>query len=322
MHDPMSEVRQDLVLWSAMRTTLDGVQAIGFPKQDSNLPGSIRIPKFMLSQSGSAFPVDYGNRNQKPLLPGLEGAVRMEVTGLSPSGTRTKNEFAIDDQGRLQPNSNARPLGHVPYEVAIVMEDGTRYSGVVDISRSKTGVSHQGYDTIEGLELTRVPPPPPAQVELGSFYLSQSGQALPIQGEGPIVPNNDGFFQKMVVTGLSPSGTRLENSFDLSPDGRLQSKVASKPLGHVPYEIALIGRDGSRYTAVKDISPSKTGVSHQGYDTISGLVLKRQGPTPDLRSEAPMNSSDAQFMQTGGPTNQRPTLGGSPMFLGVTKRQG
>src|SRR3954469_8908718 len=94
---------------------------------------SVKIPELLLSQSGSIATARDGHK-QQPLVPGLAGQfTALTVTSLSPDGVRTTNSFPIDDKGMLH-WANARPLGDVPYEVALVGKDGARYSAKVDVS--------------------------------------------------------------------------------------------------------------------------------------------------------------------------------------------
>ncbi len=248
----------------------------------------VYLPELLLSQSGSIATAKDGDK-QKPLVPGLAGQFQeLVVTGLSPSGTRFENHFPVDDKGMLH-WAQARPLGHVPYEVTLVGKDGARYSGVVDITPKAVGKSHSGYEVLTDLELSREKPPPPASLQVPELLLSQSGSiatAKDGQRPRPLVPGMNGKLKELVVTGMSPSGTRFENRFPIDANGVLQWNSA-QPLGHVPYRLELHDGEGHTWGANVDISPQKLGKSHAGYEVLNDLrfVLHERPPAaePPLR---------------------------------------
>ncbi|MBN2358947.1 MAG: hypothetical protein JXR83_05805 [Deltaproteobacteria bacterium] len=282
----------------------------------SRPPDAFQAQPFLLSQSGAVQPVGDWPRYQPLLPPGLAGWFdKMEVVALDQGNVHAGNEFKLDDKGVVQARADLRPLGHNPYQITLIGKDGSRYSARVDISPRQTGISHQGYDTISGLRFERERPAPPKEIELAPFLLSQSGTALPA-GEWPryqplLPPGLEGQFEKMEVMALDPGQVHASNVFALDDKGVLQARAGTRPLGHNPYQITLVGRDGSRYSAQVDISPRKTGVSHAGYDTITGLKLALEQETPQPGDQG-MAGLARDFAQSHGTSQKRPSLARSP----------
>jgi hypothetical protein len=274
----------------------------------------VRAQNIMLSLSGAAFPADYDKGNKLPIIPPeLFGYIeKLEVTGLSPSGTRNKNTFEIGADGKLKPGY-AQPLGHVPYELALIGKDGERYTTIVDITPGKIKESSQGYYPLGTLTFERALH---EQFTAGRFMLSQSGSAFPFKygerDQEPFLPNNNGFFESVTVTSLSESRVRTSNTFKLSADGQIQPLASTHPLGHVPYEITLNGKDGSQYTAVVDVSPRKVGKSSQGYFHVEDTVFTRKRTEVDTRTASPLNQADTGFVSSGGGA-PKSEFGNSPL---------
>lgn len=252
------------------------------------LGNQVKIGELLLSQSGSTARARDGHEQQPIAAPGA--FKELVVTGLSPSGTRFENRFPIDERGMLQAGPG-RPLGHVPYEVALIAADGTKYAATVDVTPRKTGVSHSGYDLIKDLTLTKAAPPAPDSFRVTELLLSQSGQiALARDGhkQQPLVPGQEGTFTELSVTGLSPSGTRTTNTYAIGEDGKLQWSLG-QPLGHVPYELTLKDEGGNLFKARVDITPSRIKISHSGYELLQGLKFERVVPQAPADAEGVRN---------------------------------
>jgi hypothetical protein len=299
-----------------MRAQLDGVRpGIGLPTDLNSDPVQIRVSNLMMSQSGAAFPADYDRGNKLPIIPReLFGQIdSLEVTGLSPSGTRFKNTFEIGADGRLMPKASTTPLGHVPYELALIGKDGSRYTTVIDISpKAQGGNTHRGYDPLPALTFT-LEKKPLEQFTAGRFMLSQSGAVFP-QGYGErnqeaFIPNNNGFFTQMIVKSTTSS---TSNTFDIRPDGQVEPKASTHPLGDVPYEITLIGKDGSQYSSPVDVSSRAIGKTTHGYETVADLVFTRRQLEVDTRTEAPLSGADSGFVSSGGGA-PKSSFGSSPL---------
>lgn len=297
---------------------IQNLQAKTEAEQPARLPDAITPKPFLLSQSGKAMPA--GDWPAKPFLPPeLAGQIeKLEVVAMDPAGVHRKNEFSIDDKGTLESTAYANPLGHNPYQLTLVAKDGTRYTADVDISPSKLKVSHSGYETLSGLRFEKEVPPPPAEIELGSFLLSQSGNVVP-EGSWPqhtpiVPPGMEGFFEKMEVMALDPGGVHAKNEFHLDDKGSVESTAYSRPLGHNPYQVTLLGKDGSRYSGTVDISPKKIKVSHSGYETISGLKLTRER-APVAADDEALQGVAGDFARTGGANKEAPSFSGSPLGL-------
>lgn len=163
-------------------------EPLGLARADATLPDKLRIPAFLLSQSGRILPVDHGARTPAVFLPGVDGPARLIISATPGSGAR--NVYDVED-GSLRPAGSSQLLGDRPYEIAVELEDGTRYRATVDVSSRTIGVSHQGYETVSDLHLDREPRPLPDSITLAPFFLSQSGNALPRDARIPVVPNNE-----------------------------------------------------------------------------------------------------------------------------------
>lgn len=212
------------------------------------------------------------------------------MTALSPSGLRTQNRYTIDENGLLAAGAG-RPLGHVPYEVALIAADGSKYSAVVDITPSKVKMSHSGYELLTHLKLQKELPPPPDAIQVPELLLSQSGQialARDVHKQLPLIPGSAANYTELTVTGLSPSGTRFTSSFPIGDDGKLQWKNG-QPLGHVPYELTLKDERGNLFRARVDITPGKIGISHSGYEELKNLRFERVIPSAPADSEGVRN---------------------------------
>lgn len=284
-------------------------------QQDAPLPDVLTVPSLLLSQAGRATRKE-GDSN-KPLVPGFPGQLSELVVRQSRGGVESELRFPIDDKGRLDPFGKGSPLGHGPFELVLVAKDGTRFSAAVDISPKKTGVSHQGYDELKDLRLVREQPPAPPPrsfVVVPSFLLSQAGQPARKEGESnkPLVPGMEGHFDEMIVS-QTRNGLTSERRFAIDDKGRVDGFGKGGPLGHGPFTITLVAKDGERYAAPVDVSPRKTGVTHQGYDEVKDLRLQRvvaEAAAPD----APMTGVAAAFAKTGGAKHAEPTLlGTSPL---------
>lgn len=299
---------------------VDGIRSGGIQQTrgvgaGASLPGALTIPSVLVSQSGAVARKD-GDQG-KPLIPGFSGELdKLVLTSLHPHGSKGVREFPIDAQGRLVPQLG-QPLTQGPFRLEIVAKDGTRFEATFDTSPKKTGVSHQGYDELKNLRLQRVevaPPPPalPDEVVVPAFLLSQSGQPAMREQDlrKPLVPGFEGQLTALVVE-QERNGLKSTRRFDIRDDGTMNPFGNGSPLGHGPFTVALEHASGARFTAAVDVSPKKTGVSHQGYETITGLRLARE--TKPASSDAHLADVAADFAKTGGATKAAPTLATSPL---------
>lgn len=280
------------------------------PIREATHSDALRLGTFHLSQSGAAMPIDYGERDRAPFVPPeLVGSAK----ALEISNGHTTNVFAIDAEGRLEPNAYAKPLGRRAYDVALVLDYGERYTGSVDVSR--VGGSHSGYVPVTDLALTPEPPPPPTlpeEVRLDALLVSQSGSVMKGRPEArnqqPLVPALPDAFERLELT-ADRNGVRTTNTFALTASGEVVPNLGARPLGNVPYEVTLVAKDGTRYRGAIDLT--KTGVRHSGYEAIRDLRLTRA----DVAIDTPLTERDAAFVASGGHTNARPSLAGSPLGL-------
>lgn len=306
-------------------------------------PGTIVLPAILLSQSGQ-LAMREGDTG-KPLFPGADamfGAgyfTGVEITGLDPGGVHPKRTFKLDDQGRLNPFGTGGPIGSsYPYELALVGRDGARYRAVVDISPKKLGWSGQGYQPLNKVALERVEPPAPPVVKpqapneltMPEIMLSQSGQLATAEGKSgtPIFPGlpkelGADFISSITVVGLDPGGVHPKRTFSLDAQGRLNPFGTGGPIGSsYPYEIRLTAKDGTEYSAKVDISPSKVGSSHMGYETLKGLKFQRvESGSMSLGGAAPLDASSKGFLAAGGHPRAAPArVEASPAFFYLTQR--
>lgn len=122
---------------------------------------------------------------------------------------------------------------------------------------------------------------------------------------------------EMVVTALPPSGVRFSNRFPIDAEGRLQPGTSTRPLGHHPYAITLVSKDGTHYEGQVDVSPAAIGIQHQGYETVEELSVRRVPERPAVRSDAPLTLADAGFVAVGGSEGEA-RLSNSPNFVYAT----
>ncbi len=270
----------------------------------------LKLGTFLLSQSGAVMPDGYGSKKPTAIVP--PGSFeRMEVMALDPAGVHRTAKFDIDDNGVPRPSANQPPLGHVPYQVTLIDKDGNRFSGKVDITPGKTGVSHQGYETIKGLALTKEPPakaPPAGELTMGAFMISQSGGLMPegYGDKGAIAAFPPGFAASVEVMALDPGRVHRKARFDVDDRGVIKPDAGQPPLGHVPYRITVTDHDGNKYAADVDVSPKKTGKSHQGWDTLKDLKLRLVAPDADAANAAVVGvAGDFAKQQAQPKTGQR-----------------
>ncbi|MBK7857706.1 MAG: hypothetical protein IPJ65_03565 [Archangiaceae bacterium] len=124
------------------------------PKPQAPQPPATFESKLQISQSGQVFAGTdgrFGEGNKLPLVKGFEGAFRdLTVRALDPAGVHAEVSFPIDSRtGTVAPHLAERPLGHNPYELILTGHDGQQWKAVVDITRQKIRVSHQGYEDVK-----------------------------------------------------------------------------------------------------------------------------------------------------------------------------
>lgn len=281
-----------------MSTRIDAPRTIA-AQATEEAPKLIAGP-LLLSQSGAVMPGD------KAFLP--PGRFKeLVITAQDEGGVHAQNRFNVDKDGKIE-WASARPLGHVPYKLTLVAEDGSTYSALVDVTPKKLRVSHQGYEELKGLAFTKDPDPPKASFESGPLSLSQSGAA--IAGKTPFAPA--GQFSELIV-----SGSHAQNKFPIDDDGRL-GLASSHGLGHVPYRLTLVAKDGARYHADVDVTPKKLRVSHQGYETLSKLTFVREAP---LTSSLPPASDDGKEAARNFAARQPVAASLSPIFAYFDQRR-
>jgi hypothetical protein len=250
------------------------------PAASGKPPQEIKLGDFLLSQSGGVMPEGLGTKNPVPLVsPDGHKFTKFEVTSLDESGVHNKRTFDIGSDGVVRPNTKGGLGTSSPMKLTLMDADGNKWSAVIDISPSKTGVSHSGYEQMKGIKLTKELPPAPAEVTLGEFLLSQSGGVMP-QGLGtkhpiPLVSPDGHKFESLEVMALDESKVHNKRTFEIGDDGVVRPNSKGGLGTSSPFQLTLRDAEGNKWVAVIDISPSKTGVSHSGYEEMKNVKLRR-----------------------------------------------